>query len=604
MPTLSRSLPSAPTAARASRRRTSPASIVLPASFTTPPSAPAQLSYAQLLGDLAARRRRYGIPWQVLAAINKVESNFGRNMGPSSAGRDRLDAVHAVDTWLAGAPMPTATASPTRGTRGRDLLRPRATSQRRAARRDIYARRLRVQPRRLVRAGGARARQHSIGTDGTLAFSLDRLQRDLDAARTGSRRGERGAARRRARRGRARVASQLACTRGPRRRHFSPTVSRSSSVRARQTRSRAADAARRRQPFDRARGCTSGARARAAGLERRTSLQRRRVAASRGADLRAAATSSRSAAARASSPRRTPTTTIPPSTSPRPRGRPIYALADGVVVRAWTEPDPRCGIGFTLSGLRRPDLDVLPPCSSRPCRFGRRPSDGRRRRSGSSVIPATRAARTSICSFSPRPPGRSRSRGSTRSRARLSAGRMPPRTRPRVTPPEPSPSPVPRPPRPPPRPSSPFPARSSPSCRRRRRRPPIRGSCSSAGPPAEPQVQGPICRQESYEPADSRIAASRGRTRARRRRRDGDTQLCRRSQHQHDGFPAGDDNGAAGDSARPRRPRARPSSSRKARSRTRASRGMSRAPCTATPRTRSSTSRRRPARSCSTRARR
>jgi murein DD-endopeptidase MepM/ murein hydrolase activator NlpD len=28
----------------------------------------------------------YGVPWQVLAAINKVESDFGRNMGPSSAG--------------------------------------------------------------------------------------------------------------------------------------------------------------------------------------------------------------------------------------------------------------------------------------------------------------------------------------------------------------------------------------------------------------------------------------------------------------------------------------------------------------------------------------
>jgi murein DD-endopeptidase MepM/ murein hydrolase activator NlpD len=28
----------------------------------------------------------YGIPWTVLAAINKIESNFGRNMGPSSAG--------------------------------------------------------------------------------------------------------------------------------------------------------------------------------------------------------------------------------------------------------------------------------------------------------------------------------------------------------------------------------------------------------------------------------------------------------------------------------------------------------------------------------------
>ena len=26
------------------------------------------------------------MPWNVLAAINKIESNFGRNMGPSSAG--------------------------------------------------------------------------------------------------------------------------------------------------------------------------------------------------------------------------------------------------------------------------------------------------------------------------------------------------------------------------------------------------------------------------------------------------------------------------------------------------------------------------------------
>jgi cell wall-associated NlpC family hydrolase len=28
----------------------------------------------------------YGIPWEVLAAINKVETNFGQNLGPSSAG--------------------------------------------------------------------------------------------------------------------------------------------------------------------------------------------------------------------------------------------------------------------------------------------------------------------------------------------------------------------------------------------------------------------------------------------------------------------------------------------------------------------------------------
>jgi hypothetical protein len=38
----------------------------------------------RVLWQLAAQR--YGVPWRVLAAINQIESNFGRNMGPSSAG--------------------------------------------------------------------------------------------------------------------------------------------------------------------------------------------------------------------------------------------------------------------------------------------------------------------------------------------------------------------------------------------------------------------------------------------------------------------------------------------------------------------------------------
>jgi murein DD-endopeptidase MepM/ murein hydrolase activator NlpD len=46
----------------------------------------APLSYAQLLGLWQQAGAQYGVPWQVLAAINKVESNFGRNEGPSSAG--------------------------------------------------------------------------------------------------------------------------------------------------------------------------------------------------------------------------------------------------------------------------------------------------------------------------------------------------------------------------------------------------------------------------------------------------------------------------------------------------------------------------------------
>ena len=63
-----------------------PGSVVMPASLSTPPVAPAQLSYPALLALWQRAGSAYAIPWQVLAAINKVESNFGRNMGPSSAG--------------------------------------------------------------------------------------------------------------------------------------------------------------------------------------------------------------------------------------------------------------------------------------------------------------------------------------------------------------------------------------------------------------------------------------------------------------------------------------------------------------------------------------
>jgi murein DD-endopeptidase MepM/ murein hydrolase activator NlpD len=31
-----------------------------------------------------------------------------------------------------------------------------------------------------------------------------------------------------------------------------------------------------------------------------------------------------------------------------PEGSPVYALADSIVVRSWTQPDPACGIGLTL----------------------------------------------------------------------------------------------------------------------------------------------------------------------------------------------------------------------------------------------------------------
>ena len=44
------------------------------------------MSFAALRGIWQAAGASYGIPWTVLAAINKVETNFGANLGPSSAG--------------------------------------------------------------------------------------------------------------------------------------------------------------------------------------------------------------------------------------------------------------------------------------------------------------------------------------------------------------------------------------------------------------------------------------------------------------------------------------------------------------------------------------
>jgi cell wall-associated NlpC family hydrolase len=44
------------------------------------------MAFGALRGIWEAAGNQYGIPWEVLAAINKVETNFGQNLGPSSAG--------------------------------------------------------------------------------------------------------------------------------------------------------------------------------------------------------------------------------------------------------------------------------------------------------------------------------------------------------------------------------------------------------------------------------------------------------------------------------------------------------------------------------------
>ena len=64
-----------------------PGSLLLPPGvFVAPFGEPQTVAYPELLGLWQAAGAAYGVPWQVLGAINKIESNFGRNMGPSSAG--------------------------------------------------------------------------------------------------------------------------------------------------------------------------------------------------------------------------------------------------------------------------------------------------------------------------------------------------------------------------------------------------------------------------------------------------------------------------------------------------------------------------------------
>jgi cell wall-associated NlpC family hydrolase len=54
--------------------------------FTTTQTQADGTSFAALRPIWQAAGNAYGIPWEVLGAINKVETNFGQNLGPSSAG--------------------------------------------------------------------------------------------------------------------------------------------------------------------------------------------------------------------------------------------------------------------------------------------------------------------------------------------------------------------------------------------------------------------------------------------------------------------------------------------------------------------------------------
>src|SRR5215207_7429390 len=92
-------VPAAPTALPSAEVPNAPGSVGLPISFTAPPRVTRRMEFGELNALWHQAGAAYGIPWHVLAAINKIESNFGRNMGPSSAGAVRW-MQFMPSTWL------------------------------------------------------------------------------------------------------------------------------------------------------------------------------------------------------------------------------------------------------------------------------------------------------------------------------------------------------------------------------------------------------------------------------------------------------------------------------------------------------------------------
>ena len=126
-------------------------SLLLPPGWTVSTLTPTALSFAELSLVWHRAGAAYGIPWQVLAAINKIESNFGRNMGPSSAGAVGW-MQFMPSTWLRwGTDAKRRRSRRSLGARGCDLLGRALPGGRGRAYRSLPGR-LRVQPRGLVRA--------------------------------------------------------------------------------------------------------------------------------------------------------------------------------------------------------------------------------------------------------------------------------------------------------------------------------------------------------------------------------------------------------------------------------------------------------------------
>jgi murein DD-endopeptidase MepM/ murein hydrolase activator NlpD len=325
-----------------------PGSLALPPSYLSPRESDG-LPFTSLNGLWHRAGVTYGIPWQVLAAINKIESNFGRNMGPSSAGAigwmqfmpstwlrwgTDADGDGIADPWSAEDAIFSA---------ARYLA---AAGGRTDLQRGIFAYNHAqwyvddvLQLARLYGHGGA-----------DVAFTFDRLQVRLDAARkTVARANRRLVTATKSERRLARSARQL---------HARAEAARLLSGRLTLLKSAVQADARRDEAAEAIEGLRERLQAAEQTLaEARSSSWTSAFAPAAGTLIAAPVYQGQFVFPVGGGP-----TVVsvghrhhdyPAADIAAPAGAPLYAFADGLVEAAWHLPNGNCGIGFTMQTLDR-----------------------------------------------------------------------------------------------------------------------------------------------------------------------------------------------------------------------------------------------------------
>jgi murein DD-endopeptidase MepM/ murein hydrolase activator NlpD len=321
-----------------------PGSIAVAPTWLSPPALPESLSYPQLQGLWQRAGGAYGINWQVLAAINKVESNFGRNMGPSSAGavgwmqfmpstweRWGVDANGdgVADPWNAEDAV-TAAARYLAASGGQTDISRAIYSYNHA---QWYVDEV-LQLAQLFGSGGVQT-----------TFTLDRLQVAVDAARASVVRANRNL-----------VAAE---------KQVRKLWNHERSLRVKAAHARAlSDQLDLQRRAAQAGVVRMEAQTRAAHARATVVKAQRALASARDRSLASSFTPA--AGTMLGSPSYAGNYVFPVGGGPSvvsvshfhhdypaadiaaPMGSPVYALSDAVVQRSWTYPDPRCGIGLTL----------------------------------------------------------------------------------------------------------------------------------------------------------------------------------------------------------------------------------------------------------------